>query len=129
MHDEAPSTLETQSTVIRRLRPGDLERVIAIDAKIVGRRRDEYFKSKLQQNLVILNQLKKKPSQSKDQKNQLMQLMKHQKLRLLLAKKLMKHQRLRLLLVKKLQKREPQRKLQQVMKRLWKNVLMNAKNS
>jgi ribosomal protein S18 acetylase RimI-like enzyme len=38
--------------VVRNLRPEDLEAVTALDAKIVGRRRDEYFKSKLQQNLV-----------------------------------------------------------------------------
>lgn len=37
---------------VRRLRPSDLEAVIALDAKNVGRRRDEYFKVKLQQNLV-----------------------------------------------------------------------------
>lgn len=34
--------------VIRRLRPSDLEPVIAIDSKLVGRRRDEYFKLKLE---------------------------------------------------------------------------------
>jgi len=41
-----------QTVVVRGLKPSDLEAVIALDAKIVGRRRDEYFKVKLQQNLV-----------------------------------------------------------------------------
>ena len=39
---------ETQDVVIRSLRPGDLEPVIAIDAKSTGRRRVEYFKLKLE---------------------------------------------------------------------------------
>jgi ribosomal protein S18 acetylase RimI-like enzyme len=38
--------------VVRGLRPEDLDRVIALDAKNTGRRRDEYFKLKLQQNLA-----------------------------------------------------------------------------
>jgi ribosomal protein S18 acetylase RimI-like enzyme len=38
--------------VVRGLRPEDLEAVIALDAKNTGRRRDEFFKLKLQQNLV-----------------------------------------------------------------------------
>ena len=38
--------------VVRRLEPSDLEAVIAIDAGHFGRRREEYFKVKLQQNLV-----------------------------------------------------------------------------
>jgi ribosomal protein S18 acetylase RimI-like enzyme len=38
--------------VVRRLEPGDLEAVIAVDARNVGRRRDEYFKAKLEQNLT-----------------------------------------------------------------------------
>ena len=38
--------------VVRGLRPEDLEAVIALDAKNTGRRREEYFKLKLQQNLV-----------------------------------------------------------------------------
>ncbi len=37
---------------VRGLQPKDLERVIALDAKNTGRRRDEFFKHKLQQNLV-----------------------------------------------------------------------------
>lgn len=38
---------ERGAVVVRRLRPSDLERVIALDAKVVGRRRDEYFRVKL----------------------------------------------------------------------------------
>lgn len=38
---------ELDQVVIRRLRPDDLESVIRIDAKLVGRRRDEYFQLKL----------------------------------------------------------------------------------
>jgi ribosomal protein S18 acetylase RimI-like enzyme len=38
--------------VVRRLEPEDLDAVIAIDARNVGRRREEYFKVKLQQNLT-----------------------------------------------------------------------------
>jgi ribosomal protein S18 acetylase RimI-like enzyme len=44
--------VESEETVIRRLRPEDLASVIAVDAKIVGRRRDEYFKVKLEQALA-----------------------------------------------------------------------------
>ena len=40
-------TLETQSVYIRRLRPSDLEGVVRLDAKHAGRRRDEYFRVKL----------------------------------------------------------------------------------
>jgi GNAT superfamily N-acetyltransferase len=43
---------QEEKTVVRGLRPEDLEPVIALDAKVVGRRRDEYFKLKLQQNLA-----------------------------------------------------------------------------
>ena len=39
------------NVVIRNLRPEDLESVVAIDARSTGRRRDEYFKIKLEQNL------------------------------------------------------------------------------
>lgn len=46
------STLETQSVLVRTLRPEDLEAVIRLDAKNVGKRRDEYFKMKLAQNLA-----------------------------------------------------------------------------
>jgi len=49
MHGET----ETASEVtVRNLRPDDLERVIALDARNTGRRRDEYFRIKLQQNLT-----------------------------------------------------------------------------
>ncbi|HEX6790914.1 MAG TPA: GNAT family N-acetyltransferase [Candidatus Krumholzibacteria bacterium] len=37
---------------VRNLRPTDLEAVIALDAKVIGRRREEYFRVKLQQNLL-----------------------------------------------------------------------------
>jgi len=38
--------------VVRGLKPEDLSAVVALDAKNIGRRRDEYFKVKLQQNLA-----------------------------------------------------------------------------
>ena len=38
---------DLDKVVIRRLRPDDLESVVAIDAKLIGRRRDEYFQLKL----------------------------------------------------------------------------------
>ena len=41
------TTLEAESVYVRRLRPTDLEHVIALDAKNVGRRREEYFRVKL----------------------------------------------------------------------------------
>jgi len=41
-----------ESIVVRGLKPEDLEAVIALDAKIFKRRREEYFKLKLQQNLA-----------------------------------------------------------------------------
>lgn len=48
--DEA---LEKEGRIlVRGLKPEDLEAVIAIDAANTGRRREEYFKIKLQQNLV-----------------------------------------------------------------------------
>jgi len=50
---EADMNETTKSEVlVRNLRPSDLEAVIALDAKNVGRRREEYFRVKLQQNLV-----------------------------------------------------------------------------
>ena len=50
MHEH---TLETEErVVVRGLRPEDLQPVIALDAKNTGRRREEYFKVKLQQNLT-----------------------------------------------------------------------------
>ena len=42
----------TDRVLVRGLKPADLEAVTALDAKNVGRRRDEYFKVKLQQNLA-----------------------------------------------------------------------------
>lgn len=41
-----------ERVVVRGLRPEDLEAVIGLDARNTGRRRDEYFRLKLQQNLV-----------------------------------------------------------------------------
>jgi ribosomal protein S18 acetylase RimI-like enzyme len=38
--------------VVRGLTPEDLDAVVAIDAKITRRRRDEYFRIKLKQNLA-----------------------------------------------------------------------------
>lgn len=46
------TTAEIQRVNVRGLRPEDLEPVIALDAKIVGERREEYFRLKLQQNLL-----------------------------------------------------------------------------
>ena len=43
-------TTETMATV-RGRKPADLEAVIALDARNVGRRREEFFRIKLQQNL------------------------------------------------------------------------------
>jgi ribosomal protein S18 acetylase RimI-like enzyme len=40
-----------ERVVVRGLKPEDLEPVIALDAKNTGRRRGEYFRLKLQQNL------------------------------------------------------------------------------
>ena len=45
------TTKTDEKLVVRRLRPQDLEAVIALDAKTIGRRRDEYFKLKLKQAL------------------------------------------------------------------------------
>ena len=38
--------------VVRGLKPEDLDAVVAIDAKSTGRRREEYFRIKLKQNLT-----------------------------------------------------------------------------
>ena len=46
-----PVLRDGEGTVVRQLRPQDLEAVIALDAKAVGRRREEYFKLKLKQAL------------------------------------------------------------------------------
>ena len=48
---EGSSLPEAEPVVVRRLRPEDLEAVIALDARITGRRRSEYFKLKLKQSL------------------------------------------------------------------------------
>jgi ribosomal protein S18 acetylase RimI-like enzyme len=48
--ETTPST--EREVVVRRLRPQDLEAVIALDAKVTGRKRDEYFKLKLKQALA-----------------------------------------------------------------------------
>jgi ribosomal protein S18 acetylase RimI-like enzyme len=50
MGDAMEQTRETVVTV-RGLRPADLDAVIAVDAKNTGRRREEFFRIKLQQNL------------------------------------------------------------------------------
>jgi ribosomal protein S18 acetylase RimI-like enzyme len=48
-----PDNLEQdQEVFVRNLRPRDLEAVTALDAKIIGRRRDEYFRIKLKQALA-----------------------------------------------------------------------------
>jgi ribosomal protein S18 acetylase RimI-like enzyme len=41
-----------REVVVRGLTPADLDAVVAIDAKSTGRRRDEYFRIKLRQNLA-----------------------------------------------------------------------------
>jgi Acetyltransferases len=41
---------EDERVVVRDLRPKDFEAVIALDARIVGRRREEYFRVKLQES-------------------------------------------------------------------------------
>lgn len=46
------SSPRQEKTIVRSLKPADLEPVIALDAKNVGRRREEYFKVKLEQNLA-----------------------------------------------------------------------------
>ena len=46
-------TLEREDRiVVRGLRPEDMDRVIALDAKNSGRRREDFFRVKLQQNLA-----------------------------------------------------------------------------
>jgi len=50
--DARTTEAEWEQVVVRNLRPRDLEAVVALDAKNVGRRRDEYFKVKLQQALA-----------------------------------------------------------------------------
>lgn len=51
--DEDMSTLETPvEIVVRRLRAEDLESMIVVDARVVGRRREEFFKLKLKEALA-----------------------------------------------------------------------------
>ena len=46
-------TMEQEGEVtVRSLRPADLDAVTLLDAKNVGRRREKYFKVKLEQNLA-----------------------------------------------------------------------------
>lgn len=46
-------TAEQEARItVRGLKPDDLEAVIRLDAKNVGRRREEFFRAKLQQNLA-----------------------------------------------------------------------------
>ncbi len=45
-------SLEFDQTTVRSLMPDDLDPVIRLDARIIGRRRDEYFRLKLAQNLA-----------------------------------------------------------------------------
>ena len=52
MNDAMDTGLEFDTVQVRRLHARDLEAVIRLDAKIVGRRRDEYFKVKLEQALA-----------------------------------------------------------------------------
>ena len=44
--------LDSDAITVRRLRPSDLEPVIALDAKILGRRREEFYKLKLKSALA-----------------------------------------------------------------------------
>ncbi len=41
----------SRAVLVRGLKPEDLARVIQLDAKVTGRRREEFFRVKLQQNL------------------------------------------------------------------------------
>jgi ribosomal protein S18 acetylase RimI-like enzyme len=44
-----PSSSGVDEVVVRNLRPSDLDAVIAVDAKLTGRRRDEFYEHKLHQ--------------------------------------------------------------------------------
>jgi ribosomal protein S18 acetylase RimI-like enzyme len=46
------TSTQPQDVVVRNLRPKDLEAVIALDARVTGRRREEFFKLKLKQALA-----------------------------------------------------------------------------
>ncbi len=50
--DMREPSLEHSTVTVRGLLPEDMQAVIALDAKTTGRRREEYFKVKLEQNLV-----------------------------------------------------------------------------
>lgn len=50
--DEQMGSAEFEPVDVRDLRPSDLDAVVKLDAKNTGRRRDEYFKVKLQQALA-----------------------------------------------------------------------------
>jgi ribosomal protein S18 acetylase RimI-like enzyme len=47
-----PTVQGTDTITVRSLRPDDLDLVVELDARNTGRRRDEFFRLKLQQNLV-----------------------------------------------------------------------------
>ncbi len=47
-----PTETETDAVRVRGLRPEDFDAVVAIDAKSVGRRREEFFRVKLEENLA-----------------------------------------------------------------------------
>ncbi len=49
--EQDPGNLEHEDVYVRGLKPEDLEAVIRLDAKNTGKRREEFFKVKLQQNL------------------------------------------------------------------------------
>ncbi len=53
MNDHIQDTLDREDAIrIRGLKPEDLDAVIAIDARLVGRRRDEFFRIQLAENLA-----------------------------------------------------------------------------
>jgi len=45
------SVVEAERPLVRNLRPGDLEAVLSLDARITGRRREEYFRLQLDRAL------------------------------------------------------------------------------
>ena len=52
MHEHVEDDLEREAQIrIRGLKPHDFDAVVAVDAKNVGRRREEYFRVKLEENL------------------------------------------------------------------------------
>jgi ribosomal protein S18 acetylase RimI-like enzyme len=53
MSEHIQETLDREDAIrIRSLKPEDLEAVIAVDARLVGRRREEFFKIQLAENLA-----------------------------------------------------------------------------